>query len=140
MPVKTFNTTGPYLVSRICQLIDERFVPGKYADLSEAWTADGVNQAVKAIISEDNTLFDSIMGKLRNMPKLRGELRQILFSGETIAHSPDNDEQKQLRMYGFIVNNHNTVAIANKIFEMRLYNFFIGESRKCRLHAEFQLQ
>ena len=75
-------------------------------------------------------MFDSIMGKLRDMPKLRGELRQILLSGETISHSPDNDEQKQLRMYGFIVNNHNTVAIANKIFEMRLYNFFIDESKK----------
>jgi hypothetical protein len=32
-------------------------------------------------------------------------------------------------MYGFIVNSHNTVAIANRIFEMRLYNYFIGESR-----------
>ena len=32
-------------------------------------------------------------------------------------------------MYGFIVNNHNTVAVANRIFEMRLYKYFIGESR-----------
>ena len=32
-------------------------------------------------------------------------------------------------MYGFIVNDHNTVAIANKIFEMRLYKYFVGESR-----------
>ena len=32
-------------------------------------------------------------------------------------------------MYGFIVNDHNTIAVANRIFEMRLYNYFIGESR-----------
>lgn len=54
----------------------------------------------------------------------------MLLRGETIAHLPDDEEQKQLRMYGFIVNNHNTVAIANRIFEMRLYNYFIGESNK----------
>ena len=63
------------------------------------------------------------------MNALRNQLKSILFEGETIPNLPDNDEQKQLRMYGFIVNRHNTVAVANRIFEMRLYNFFIGESR-----------
>ena len=33
-------------------------------------------------------------------------------------------------MYGFIYNNHNTVAVSNRIFEMRLYNYYIGESKK----------
>ena len=33
-------------------------------------------------------------------------------------------------MYGFIQNNHNTVAISNRIFEMLLYAYFIGESAK----------
>lgn len=126
--IREYTSGYPFLVSRICQLIDEQLIPEVFYTQSDAWSADGVEQAVKVIISEDNTLFDSIMGKLRNMPRLRGELRRILLGGETIAHNPDNDEQKQLRMYGFIVNNHNTVAIANKIFEMRLYNFFIGES------------
>ena len=32
-------------------------------------------------------------------------------------------------MYGFIVNDHNTVAVANRIFEMRLYKFYLGESQ-----------
>ena len=68
------------------------------------------------------------MGKLTNYPNLRSQLRRILLRGETIAHLPDDEEQKQLRMYGFIVNNHNTVAIANPLFEMRLYQYFIGES------------
>ena len=33
-------------------------------------------------------------------------------------------------MYGFISNIHNTIAVSNRIFEMRLYNYFIGESGK----------
>ena len=127
--IRKYTNGYPFLVSRICQLLDEKMIPERFGNLSDAWTPDGVEMAVKMILSEDNTLFDSLMGKLRTMPGLRGQLKEILFEGETIPNLPDNDEQKQLRMYGFIVNKHNTVAIANRIFEMRLYNFFIGESR-----------
>jgi len=126
--IREYTNGYPFLVSRICQLLDEGRVLG-FGNLTEAWTPDGINAAVKTILGEENTLFDSLMGKLRTMPELRGQLKEILFEGETIPNLPDNDEQKQLRMYGFIVNDHNTVAIANRIFEMRLYNFFIGESR-----------
>ena len=31
-------------------------------------------------------------------------------------------------MYGFIRNNHNTVAVSNRMLEMLLYTHFIGES------------
>ena len=127
--IRDYTNGYPFLVSRICQLIDERMVPDDYKSLSEAWTFDGVETAVKRIITEENTLFESVMGKLRTMPKLKGALKRILMEGETIATLPDNDEQKQLRMYGFIVNDHNAVAIANRIFEMRLYNYYIGEGR-----------
>ena len=126
--IRDYTSGYPFLVSRICQLIDTRLVPTIFEALSEAWSAEGVDEAIKIILSEDNTLFDSIMGKLQNMPALMGALRKILMTGETIPHLPDNEEQKQLKMYGFIVNDHNTVAIANRIFEMRLYNYFIGES------------
>ena len=127
--IREYTNGYPFLVSRICQLLDERMVPDTFANLRDTWTLNGVEAAVRMILGEENTLFDSLMGKLRTMHNLCGQLREILFQGETIPNLPDNDEQKQLRMYGFIVNNHNTVAIANRIFEMRLYNFFIGESR-----------
>ncbi len=127
--IRKYTNGYPFLVSRICELIDTRFVPDRFESLRDAFSEYGVNEAVKSILSEDNTLFDSLMGKLHNMPVLKEELRRILLSGDTVAYLPDNDEQKQLKMYGFIVNDHGTVAIANKIFEMRLYNYFIGESR-----------
>ena len=126
--IREYTNGYPFLVSRICQLLDEGMVPD-FNNLAEAWTQDGVDATVKMILNEENTLFDSLMGKLLLMPGLQGQLKEILFKGETIPNLPDNDEQKQLRMYGFIVNDHNTVAVANRIFEMRLYNFFIGESR-----------
>ena len=33
----------------------------------------------------------------------------------------------QMQMNGFIRNDHNTVRVANRIFEMRLYNYFLSD-------------
>ena len=120
----------PYLVSRICQLMDTQMVPERFKNRAEVWTRYGVDEAVKLILAEDNTLFESLTGKLINYPKLKEKLRRILFRGETIAYVADDEEQRQLKMYGFIRNNHNTVAVSNRIFEMRLCNYFIGETDK----------
>lgn len=128
--IRKYTSGYPYLVSRICQIIDTKLTPEVFGSLSDAWTLYGVDEAVKRILQEENTFFDSVMGKLVNMPELKGQLRNILLRGETVAYLPDDEEQRLLRMFGFIYNNHNTVAVSNEIFEMRLYNYFIGESRK----------
>lgn len=128
--IRDYTNGYPFLVSRICQLIDTKLVPQLFKTSAEAWTRAGVDEAVRLILSEENTLFESVMGKLEDAPELKGQLRNIILKGETIANLPDDEEQKQLRMYGFIRNNHNTVAVANRIYEMRLYNYFIGESKK----------
>ena len=127
--IHAYTNGYPFLVSRICQLIDEQMVPSKYPSLSKAWTETGVDEAVKMILVEKNTLFDSLMSKLRDYEVLRKQLEGILLRGESIEYLPDNKAQEQLQMYGFIVNDHNTVAVSNRIFEMRLYKYFIGESR-----------
>ena len=121
----------PYLVSRICELLDRKMVPGKFGSLSEAWTAYGVDEAVKLMLSESNVaLFESLTGKLRNYPALKRKLRDVLLRGESYPWLPYDEEQQQLFMYGFIRNNHNKVAVANRIFEMLLYTHFIGESNQ----------
>ena len=56
-------------------------------------------------------------------------LQKILLNGETYPWLT-YDEQQQLNMCDFIRNNHNTVAVSNRIFEMLLYTHFIGESNK----------
>ena len=126
--IREYTNGYPFLVSRICQLLSDMLVPGTFKSPSEAWTASGVEEAVKYILTEKNTLFDSLMEKIKNFDNLRNQLKKVLLKGETIAYLPDNKEQEQLVMYGFLVNNHNTIAVANRIFEMRLYNYFIGES------------
>ena len=129
--IREYTNGYPFLVSKICQTIDTKLVPEKFPDLSAAWTDNGFTEAIKIILSENNnSLFNSLTGKLTNYPKLRNSLRAVLMRGETLTWLPYDEEQQQLFMYGFICNNHNTVAISNRIFEMLLYTHFIGESNQ----------
>lgn len=126
--IRSYTNGYPFLVSRICQLIDSDI--SKSVGSYKAWTCDGVEEAVKLIVTESNTLFDSLMSKIKNYDRIRMQLRKILLQGETIEYLPDNKEQEQLMMYGFIVRSQdNTIAVANRIFEMRLYRYYIGDSR-----------
>ena len=127
--IHAYTNGYPWLVSRICEVIDRKLTQDAFRTLSEAWTAYGVDEAVKKILSEsNNSLFESLTGKLTNYPNLKAKLRRILLRGETFAWLPYDEEQRQLSMYGFIRNNHNTVAVSNRMFEMLLYTHFIGES------------
>lgn len=115
----------PFLVSRICQLADTE-VSRKLA-LANAWTRHGIDEAVKLILAENNTLFQSITAKLTNYPELRASIRSILMEGTKLTYNPDQEDISQLEMYGLIRNDHNTVRVANRIFETRLYNLFLSD-------------
>ena len=116
----------PFLVSRICQLIDEE-VADNFESLDKAWSPSGFQEAIKIILAENNSLFQSLTGKLSNYPKLRESIRSILMNGTKLTYNADQESISQMEMYGFIVNDHNSVRIANRIFETRLYNLFISD-------------
>lgn len=118
----------PFLTSRVCQLVDQKLIGNGFDDLSSAWTSFGVDEAVRMLLSETNTLFDSLMGKLQNYPELRDKLRALLMRGEQIAYVSYDNEQQQLLMYGFTRVERNKLVVANRVFEMLLYVFFVGES------------
>lgn len=128
--IREYTSGYPYLVSRICQIIAEELVPDRFESLSEAWTENGVDEAVKIILSDgNNALFESLTGKLTNHRELCYKLRRILLLGEVIEYLPYDEPQKQLVMYGFVKIVNNKIIISNRIFEMLLYRQFIGESR-----------
>ena len=133
-------TSGyPYLVSRICKLMDERLVPdGIFSDEKDVWTRDGILKAVNILISERNTLFDSLMEKLDAYPQLRDVLHFILFQGKDFFYNPDDEAINIACMFGFIkVTDQNRVEVANRIFETRIYNYFLSlpESQNCGIYT-----
>ena len=124
--IREYTNGYPFLVSRICQLIDGR-VSKAFGGLTEAWTRQGMDEAVRLLLEEDNTLFQSITGKLSNYPELRASIRSILMEGTRLTWNPDQEEIVQMQMYGMIRNDHNTVRVSNRIFETMLYNLFLSD-------------
>lgn len=123
--IREYTNGYPFLVSRICQLIDEKIA--KEVDKSKAWTPWGINEAVKLILFEKNTLFESLTKNLNNYPELKASIRSILMEGTKLTWNPDHEDIVRMEMYGLIRNDHNTVRIANRIFETRLYHLFLSD-------------
>jgi len=65
--IRAYTSGYPYLVSRICQNIDE--------DLDRNWTINGVQKAVRMILIEQSTLFDDLFKNVKS----NSELRDLLF-------------------------------------------------------------
>ena len=120
-------TSGyPFLVSRLCQLMDEQ-VGGEAGRKREAWTKDGFYEAVRMLLAEKNTLFESLIGKLHDYPDLNMMLRTLLFTGRSFSYSADGSVTDIASMFGFIKNKNGNVAVSNRIFETRLYNYYLSE-------------
>lgn len=122
-------TSGyPFLVSRLCKLLDEN-IAGKerISDKTSAWTKNGLAEAVKLLLAEPNTLFDDMVKKIYDLPELRKMLYAILFQGDRISYNIDNHAIRVGSMFGFVKNINGNTAIANRIFETRLYNLFLSE-------------
>ena len=118
----------PFLVSRICQIIDTELIGEHFCEPAAAWTSFGISEAVKRILLEKNTLFDSLMGKVYDNAPLRNVLQRILFGGEHISYNQYNIPAMDGEMYGFVRNDCGALAIANRIFEVLLYNYFLSLS------------
>lgn len=122
------DTSGyPFLVSEFCKLIDEEVCGMEGTESREAaWTKAGFLEAERMILSEKNTLFESMMGKLREYPELDSMLKKLLFTGADITYNADEPAFDMATMFGFIKNKNGQAVIANRIFETRLYNFYLS--------------
>lgn len=126
--VYEYTSGYPFLVSRICKFLDERIAGSEeFPDKAAAWTKEGFLEAVKLLISEKNTLFESLTGKLNVYPELRGILSSVLFEGKDIPYVSTNESIEIATMFGFVKNEHNMVVITNRIFETVLYNHLMFE-------------
>lgn len=123
--IRDYTNGYPFLVSRICQIMDQEIT--KRMGLSAAWSLSGFDEAIKCILSEKNTLFESLTGKLKNYPEMKKALRSILIEGTRITYNQMQESILQMEMYGFIENNGGNVAVSNRIFETLLYNLYLSE-------------
>ena len=108
----------PFLVSKMCKVIDE--------DLDKNWTIEVIEEAVKIILEEQNTLFESLIKNLENDKDLYRVIEKIILDGEPIEFNLDVSYINKAVMYGILTKGENKRAeVNNKIFELRIYNYMI---------------
>ena len=126
--IYAYTSGYPYLVSAICKIMDEQLL-GKdmFVTLKDVWSDCGVAEAVRIFLKEPNTLFDDMIKHLAEYPELRCMLQEILFNGHNYPYNAYSMPISIGSMFGFVKEENGEVAIANRIFETHLYNYFIAE-------------
>lgn len=119
----------PYLVSAICKIIDEK-LPNqeKQADKKAVWSTEAVREAVKLLLKEKQPLFDSMIKQIWKYPDIKNMLHAILFQGRRVSYNPDTPVINLAQMFGYVTEREGCVQVANRVFEMRLYNLFLSEA------------
>lgn len=126
--IYAYTSGYPYLVSAVCKLLDEDIAEKTYLkNLTEAWSEKGIAEAVKSILAEQEPFFESMVRQLEEYPEMKKMLKAILFSGKRMSYNPDIPAINLASMFGYIVNAEGSIQVANRIFEMRLYNLFLAE-------------
>ena len=119
-----FFTGGyPFLVSRLCQIIDEKI----YEMDKMPWKLIDVQEAVKMILEEKNTLFDSLIKNLENNKELYDYIEDIIVRGNDKSFNNYNPIIGVGSIYGYLKNNNGKVAITNKIFGEMIYNYMVSK-------------
>ena len=117
----TYTSGYPFLVSRICQSINEK--------LEKDWTLKGVQDAVGRLLTESNTLFDDMIKNMENNKDLYNFLYDLLFIGKEYVFNADNPVMNLGLMYGYIKKGEcGKVKVANRVFELRMYNYFASKN------------
>lgn len=123
-------TSGyPVLVSMICKFMDEELVGRDgFEDLGKAWTKQGIEEAVKDILITQTPLFESMIRHLDDYPEMKQMFHSMLFQGNEFTYNLDVKEISLASMFSYVVNQNGKVQVANRIFETRLYNYFLSET------------
>ena len=121
-------TSGyPFLVSRLCQIIDEN---------GFAWDKEGLLKAVNQLLKESNTLFDDITKNLTLFPGLSKVLKSILYDGQRIAYNYYDKDINLAAMFNFVYDNHGATAVFSRLLETWLYNYFSSEERSSSIYKK----
>ena len=116
--IRAYTNGYPYLVSRLCKTIDEK--------LEKDWTSNGLQEAVKLILIEQSTLFDDLIKNVEGDDELNSLLKRNILCGEEIHYNADNYAIRTGLIFGIFLQNGNLLSVHNKIFELRLCNYYIS--------------
>lgn len=118
--IHDYTSGYPFLVSRICQIIDE---------CQYTWDKEGVLKSVNALLKEGNTLFDDMQKKLTQFPGLCEMLKSIIFGGRRVSFNYYDKDINIALMFNFVKEEEGATKVTCRIFETWLYDYLISQDK-----------
>jgi AAA-like domain len=120
-----YYTSGyPFLVSKLCKMLDEDFLPKM--DIKE-WKDEDLDLAVKVLINESNTNFDTLTKNLENSEELYKLVYLIAIETDGLSFNVHNPTTNLAILYGIVVNKNGKAAIHNRIYSEVITNYMINK-------------
>ncbi len=120
-----FYTSGyPYLVCKLCKIIDEKILPKKN---TLTWTDQDLDNAAQMMMKEaENVNFDSLLMNLEHNPDLYDLVNQLIFDNEEVDFQPKVPVIAKGLLYGvFSQNEQGKLAIHNRIYREYIANYMV---------------
>lgn len=115
-----YYTSGyPFLVSKLCKIIAEDILPNK---TDKSWNLDDIEDAVKFLLKENNTNFDSLIKNLENNDDLYELVYRVIIDGDIIPFSPHEPLVHLGYLYGIFKEN-GQIKIHNRLYEQLIYSY-----------------
>jgi len=114
--LREYTSGYPFLVSKLCKTIDEK--------LDKNFTEKGLEESIKLLLDEKNTLFDDVIKNIENNKELKNIITELILEGKEINYNRYAHETGIL--YGILKQNSNQVVVGNKIFELLIYNYLLA--------------
>jgi len=117
-----YLTSGyPFLVSRLCKIIDEEIQP------LERWEILDIDTAANILLKEDNTNFQSLIKNLENNQLLYDMVYRVVLEGEDIGYNLYNPIIEQGATHGVFRDDSGRVRIHNRVYEQLIYNYMASK-------------
>ncbi len=118
-----YYTSGyPFLVSKLCKIIDEEILPGRK---DKVWSPADIDEAFERLVSENYTTtnFDEMIKNLENSRELYDLVFKIIMDGEKISFNIGNPVIELGSLFGILSGSEDGIVIHNKVYEQRIYNY-----------------
>jgi hypothetical protein len=131
-----YYTSGyPFLVSKLCKMLDEEIIE------NGIWTPEDVEYAVKQLVKEDNTNFESLITNLENSQELYDAVYEVAIASDFVPYNIQSPLINLGVLYGIFVagDGGNRLKIHNRIYIEVIVNYMTDKMRRAKLQNRYDL-
>jgi len=119
-----YSAGYPFLVSKLCKVIDEEILPRKQ---EKEWDLMDIDHAVQLTLKEDNTNFSSLIKNLENNPELYDLVFKVIMNEMEFSFNLHNPVINDGVIYGALKEEHGKARVHNRLYEQLIYNYMTSK-------------